>query len=68
MDSGTAASTTQTVPTGSSGYDLGARRFGPDIGGFLQQDMFEGALADLGLASDPLTQNRYALAGGNPIN
>ncbi|HEX8134377.1 MAG TPA: polymorphic toxin-type HINT domain-containing protein, partial [Actinomycetes bacterium] len=68
MDSGTAASTTPTVPTGSSGYDMGARRFGPDLGGFLQQDMFEGALGDLGLATDPLTQNRYALAGGNPVS
>jgi YD repeat-containing protein len=68
MDSGTAASTTPTVPTGSGGYDMGARRFGPDLGGFLQRDMFEGALADLDLATDPLTQNRYALAGGNPIS
>jgi YD repeat-containing protein len=68
MDSGTAASTTPTVPTGSSGYDMGARRFGPDLGSFLQQDMFEGALGDLGLTTDPLTQNRYALAGGNPLS
>jgi len=68
MDSGTAASPSPAVPTGAGGYDMGARRFGPDIGGFLQQDMFEGALADLGLATDPLTQNRYALAGGNPVS
>jgi RHS repeat-associated protein len=68
MDSGTAASSAPTVATGSSGYDMGARRFGPDLGGFLQQDMFHGALGDLGLATDPLTQNRYALAGGNPIS
>jgi hypothetical protein len=27
-----------------------------------------GALSNLGLALDPLTQNRYALAGGNPIS
>jgi transposase len=47
---------------------MGARRFGPDFGSFLQQDQFSGALADLGLALDPLTQNRYALAGGNPIS
>ncbi len=39
-----------------------------DTGGFLQRDQFAGALADLGLALDPLTQNRYALAGGNPIS
>jgi hypothetical protein len=47
---------------------MGARRFAPDLGAFLQQDQFSGALADLGLATDPLTQNRYALAGGNPIS
>jgi hypothetical protein len=30
--------------------------------------MYKGALANLGLSVDPLTQNRYALAGGNPIS
>jgi YD repeat-containing protein len=68
LDSGTAPSTTPTVASGANGYDMGARRFGPDLGAFLQQDQFSGALADLGLATDPLTQNRYALAGGNPIS
>ena len=68
MDSGTASSTTSSVPAGSGGYDMGARRYGPDMGGFLQADIFYGALADLGLALDPLTQNRYALAGSNPIS
>jgi hypothetical protein len=68
MDSGTAASTTPAGPAGSAQYDMGARRFGPDISKFLQQDMFYTALGDLGLALDPLTQNTYALAGGNPIS
>jgi RHS repeat-associated protein len=68
MDSGMASSTASAVPAASAGYDMGARRFGPDIGRFLQGDMFFGALSDLGLALDPLTQNRYALAGGNPIS
>jgi len=27
-----------------------------------------GALATLGLATDPLTQNTYSLAGGNPVS
>ena len=63
IDSGQATSATSTA-----GYDMGVRRYGPDIGRFLQQDIFAGALADLGLALDPLTQNRYALAGGNPIS
>jgi hypothetical protein len=46
---------------------MGARRFGPDIGQFLQEDVYEDALGDLALSVDPLTQNRYALAGRNPI-
>jgi YD repeat-containing protein len=68
MDSGTVPSGTAAGPAGAGGYDMGARRFGPDLGGFLQQDQFEGALADLGLTLDPLSQNRYALAGGNPVS
>ena len=68
MDSGTVPSGSPAVASGAGGYDMGARRFGPDLGSFLQQDQFSGALADLGLALDPLTQNRYALAGGNPIS
>jgi RHS repeat-associated protein len=62
-DSGTANST-----TAQPDYDMGARRYGPNTGRFLQSDAFAGALGDLGLALDPLTQNRYALAGGNPIS
>jgi RHS repeat-associated protein len=52
----------------SGKIDMGARQFGPALGQFLQADRYDGALADLGLASDPLTNNRYALAGGNPIS
>jgi RHS repeat-associated protein len=51
----------------SGSYDMGTRRFGPDTGRFLQRDRYMGALADLGLSLDPLTANRYSLAGGNPI-
>ncbi|WP_112261414.1 DNRLRE domain-containing protein [Lentzea terrae] len=68
MDSGSAASGTSPVPMGSASYDMGARRYGPDLGQFLQRDQYQHALSDLGLAVDPLTQNRYALAGGNPIS
>ncbi|MFB9236170.1 Ig-like domain-containing protein [Plantactinospora siamensis] len=70
MDSGTVSSgsTPSPVPNGSGGYDMGARRYGPDTARFLQQDKFYGAVANLGLALDPLTQNRYALAGGNPVS
>lgn len=62
-DSGTA-----TSPSSTAQLDMGSRRYGPDTTRFLQQDQFAGALADLGLAADPLTQNRYGLAGGNPIS
>jgi RHS repeat-associated protein len=68
VDSGTTTSSPGAIPNGSGGYDMGARRYGPDTASFLQQDMFYGALSNLGLALDPLTQNRYALAGGNPIS
>lgn len=47
---------------------MGARRFSPRTGRFLAQDSYVGALADLGLGSDPLTGNRYSLAGGNPVS
>lgn len=54
--------------SGSGSIDMGARRFGPDTARFMQRDNFNGATADLGLSLDPLTQNRYALASGNPIS
>jgi RHS repeat-associated protein len=53
--------------TGSQTTDMGARRFASNSLHFLQQDLFQGALDDLSLTSDPLTNNRYALAGGNPV-
>ncbi len=52
----------------SGTLDMGARRFGPDIAHFLQQDFYADALSDIGLSNDPLTQNRYDLAGGNPVS
>jgi RHS repeat-associated protein len=52
----------------SGTLDMGARRFGPDTGRFLQRDRYMGALADLRLSLDPLTANRYSLAGGNPLS
>jgi len=49
-------------------YDMRARVYRPDIGRFLTRDRYEAASADVNLQTDPLTQNRYAFAGGNPIN
>jgi RHS repeat-associated protein len=60
--------TAKRFDSGSDTLDMGARRFGPDTARFLQPDLFKGALANLGLSSDPLTGNRYALAGGNPVS
>ena len=56
------------LDTGSGTLDMGARRFGPSTARFLQLDRYTDAFDDLDLALDPLTQNRYALAGGNPIS
>jgi RHS repeat-associated protein len=56
------------VDTGSGTLDMGVRRFGPDVSHFLTPDFFYGSLANLSLSIDPLTQNRYDLAGGNPIS
>jgi RHS repeat-associated protein len=49
-------------------YDMQARDYRPDARRFLSEDRFEQAGADLQLQSDPLTQNRYAFAGGNPVS
>jgi RHS repeat-associated protein len=61
--------TARRLDTGAAdGLDMGARRYSPDAARFLQVDYFNGALADLALSSDPLTSNRYGLAGGNPLS
>jgi RHS repeat-associated protein len=54
--------------SGSKSYDTGARQYAPDTSHFLTADVFHGALANLGLSSDLLTQDRYGLAGGNPLS
>jgi RHS repeat-associated protein len=60
--------TGKRLDAGSGTYDMGARRYSADVGRFLQFDLYASALANFGLSTDPLTQNRYALAGANPIN
>lgn len=59
--------TEKRYDSGSGTLDMGARRFGPS-NRFLQEDRFSDALSDLDLGTDPLTSNRYSLAGGNPAN
>jgi RHS repeat-associated protein len=54
---------------GTSGtYDMGFRNYDPGMNRFLTRDSYGGALADMSLAADPFTGNRYAFAGGNPIS
>ncbi|MER6969933.1 RHS repeat-associated core domain-containing protein [Nocardioides sp. NPDC000445] len=53
---------------GSATYDMGFRDYAPGLNTFTTRDMYNGALADLGLGSDPYTGSRYAFAAGNPIS
>jgi len=53
--------------SGVKTYDMHARHYRPEIGRFLTQDHYASASADLLLQADPLTQNRYAFAGANPV-
>ncbi|QNA77623.1 hypothetical protein C8250_042920 [Streptomyces sp. So13.3] len=52
----------------SGTYDMGFRNYSPGLNRFTSRDMYNGALADMGLGSDPYTSNRYAFAGGNPTS
>ncbi|MFD7156160.1 RHS repeat-associated core domain-containing protein [Kribbella sp. NPDC059898] len=49
-------------------YDMGFREYNPGLNRFLTRDMFNGALSDLSLGSDPWNTNRYMFGGGNPIS
>jgi RHS repeat-associated protein len=48
-------------------YDMGFRDYNPGLNRFTTRDMYNGALADMRLGSDPWNTNRYAFAGGNPV-
>jgi RHS repeat-associated protein len=50
----------------SGTYDMGFRDYTPGLNRFTTRDMYNGALADMGLGFDPYTANRYAFTGGNP--
>ena len=49
-------------------YDMRARAYLPEIGRFLGEDRYEDPQGDQGLELDSLTQDRYAFAGGNPVD
>jgi RHS repeat-associated protein len=53
----------------SSGqYDMGFRNYDPSLNQFLSRDVYNGALADMTLDTDPFTGNRYTFGAGNPIS
>ncbi|MEV0171099.1 DNRLRE domain-containing protein [Streptomyces sp. NPDC050803] len=52
----------------SGTYDMGFRDYSPGLNRFTTRDMYNGALADMGLGADPYTANRYAFTGGNPTS
>ncbi|MFJ5772708.1 DNRLRE domain-containing protein [Streptomyces sp. NPDC093094] len=52
----------------SGTYDMGFRDYSPGLNRFTTRDMYNGALADMGLGVDPYTGNRYAFTGGNPTS
>ncbi|MCZ0987358.1 DNRLRE domain-containing protein [Streptomyces diastatochromogenes] len=52
----------------SGTYDMGFRNYSPGLNRFTSRDMYNGALADMNLGTDPYTGNRYAFGGGNPIS
>ena len=47
---------------------MGFREYNPGLNRFLTRDMFNGALQDLALGTDPWNANRYMFGGGNPIS
>jgi RHS repeat-associated protein len=49
-------------------YDMGFRNYDPGLNQFDSRDMYDGALADAGLTTDPFTGSQYAFGGGNPIS
>jgi RHS repeat-associated protein len=60
--------TSKRFDSGSGTYDMGARRYSPKAGRWLEQDLYYNALDNLALSLDPLYSNRYLFTGANPIN
>lgn len=56
------------MDSSTGNYDMGFRNYDPGLNRFLTRDTYEGALADMGMTSDPYTGNRYAFGGGNPVS
>jgi RHS repeat-associated protein len=52
----------------SGQYDMGFRNYAPNLNQFLSRDMYDGALDDMQLTTDPFTGNRYTFGAGNPVS
>jgi RHS repeat-associated protein len=59
--------TSKRFDSGSSLLDMGVRHFDTDDAHFVQQDRLNDAQGDLELATGDTSDNRYALAAGNPV-
>ncbi|WP_306208171.1 golvesin C-terminal-like domain-containing protein [Actinoplanes sp. RD1] len=59
---------TKRLDPASGTYDMGFRDYSPAQNRFLTLDLYNGALADLSLSTNPYTMNRYSFGGGNPIS
>ena len=47
---------------------MGFRTYDPTLNQFLSRDMYNGALSDVALDTDPFTGNRYTFGAGNPVS
>jgi RHS repeat-associated protein len=52
----------------SGSYDMGFRNYDPGLNQFASRDMYDGALDNTGLTTDPFTGSQYAFGNGNPIS
>ncbi|UAL30922.1 hypothetical protein K8W59_05345 [Nocardioides rotundus] len=57
----------QRLNPATGDYDTGFRNYAPGINRFLSRDMYNGALPDAQLGTDPWNTNRYTFTGGNPL-
>jgi RHS repeat-associated protein len=49
-------------------YDMGFRTYDPGLNQFLSRDMYNGALDNMGLTTDPFTGSPYAFGEANPVS
>lgn len=59
---------TARVDIATGDYDMGFRDYDPGRNAFLTRDVYNGGLANVGLAANPFTGNQYAFGAGNPIS